>query len=391
MSLIGQRITVLGGGVAGLAVAVALARRGAQVTVMEQAEAIAEVGAGLQISPNGVAVLKALGLGEALAAVGTRAVAVTLRDGPTGEAVLRLDLARQKPSAEYLFLHRADLIALLAEAARGAGVRIRLLQKVETVTLGAHPPRLTTAQGAEIEVPLLIGADGLHSRTREALNGRVAPFFTHQVAWRALIPCEAGAEPVAQVFMGPGRHLVSYPLRGGRLRNIVAVEERHRWAEESWSATDDPLALRLAFEGFSGPVPGWLEQVEAVNLWGLFRHPVAARWHGHGAAILGDAAHPTLPFLAQGANMALEDAWVLAAMLAGHDSAEAAFAAYQQARAARVTRIVAAANANARNYHLKGPMRLAGHLALRLGGRIAPGLALSRFDWLYDFDVTATG
>ncbi|MDE3120952.1 MAG: FAD-dependent monooxygenase [Paracoccaceae bacterium] len=391
MSLIGQRITVLGGGVAGLAVAVALARRGAQVTVLEQAEAIAEVGAGLQISPNGVAVLKALGLGEALAAVGTRAVAVTLRDGPTGEAVLRLDLARQKPSAEYLFLHRADLIGLLAEAARGAGVKIRLLQKVETVTLGAHPPRLTTAQGAEIEVPLLIGADGLHSRTREALNGRVAPFFTHQVAWRALIPCEAGAEPVAQVFMGPGRHLVSYPLRGGQLRNIVAVEERHRWAEESWSATDDPLALRLAFGGFSGPVPGWLEQVETVNLWGLFRHPVATRWHGHDAAILGDAAHPTLPFLAQGANMALEDAWVLAAMLAGHDSAEAAFAAYQQARAARVTRIVAAANANARNYHLKGPMRLAGQLALRLGGRIAPGLALSRFDWLYDFDVTATG
>lgn len=390
MSLIGQRITVLGGGVAGLAVAVALARRGAQVTVLEQAEAIAEVGAGLQISPNGVAVLKALGLGEALAAVGTRAVAVTLRDGPTGEAVLRLDLARQKPSAEYLFLHRADLIGLLAEAARGAGVRIRLLQKVETVTLGAHPPRLTTAQGAEIEVPLLIGADGLHSRTREALNGRVAPFFTHQVAWRALIPCEAGAEPVAQVFMGPGRHLVSYPLRGGRLRNIVAVEERHRWAEESWSATDDPLALRLAFEGFSGPVPGWLEQVEAVNLWGLFRHPVAARWHGHGAAILGDAAHPTLPFLAQGANMALEDAWVLAAMLAAQDSAEAAFAAYQLARRDRVTRIVAAANANARNYHLKGPMRLAGHLALRLSGRLAPGLALSRFDWLYDFDVTAT-
>lgn len=190
--------------------------------------------------------------------------------------------------------------------------------------------------------------------------------------------------------MGPGRHLVSYPLRGGRLRNIVAVEERHRWAEESWSATDDPLALRLAFEGFSGPVPGWLEQVEAVNLWGLFRHPVAARWHGHGAAILGDAAHPTLPFLAQGANMALEDAWVLAAMLAAQDSAEAAFAAYQLARRDRVTRIVAAANANARNYHLKGPMRLAGHLALRLSGRLAPGLALSRFDWLYDFDVTAT-
>jgi salicylate hydroxylase len=391
MSLIGQQITVLGAGVAGLAVATALARRGAQVSVLEQAEAIREVGAGLQISPNGAAVLNALGLAEAMERAGTRAAAVELRDGPSGASVLRLDLARLKPGAEYIFLHRADLIAMLADAARASGVQIRLLQRVEAVALGEHPPRLSTTQGAEAEAPILIGADGLHSQVRAALNGRVAPFFTHQVAWRALIPGELGAAPVAQVFMGPGRHLVSYPLRGGALRNIVAVEERHRWAEESWSATDDPLALRVAFEGFAAPVPGWLEQVAEVNLWGLFRHPVAARWWGHGAAVLGDAAHPTLPFLAQGANMALEDAWVLAAALAGHDTAEAAFAAYQQARQGRVTRIVAAANANARNYHLKGAMRQIGHLGLRLGGLLAPGLALSRFDWLYDFDVTQGG
>lgn len=388
MSLIGQKITVLGAGVAGLAVATALARHGAQVTVLEQAEAIREVGAGLQISPNGAAVLKALGVGETMARAGTRAAAVELRDGPSGASVLRLDLTRLKPGAEYVFLHRADLIDMLAEAARTSGVQIRLLQQVESVVLGEHPPRLSTAQGAEIEASLLIGADGLHSQVRAALNGRVAPFFTHQVAWRALIPAEPDAAPVAQVFMGPGRHLVSYPLSGGALRNIVAVEERHRWAEESWSAMDDPLALRVAFEGFAGPVPGWLDQVTEVNLWGLFRHPVAAHWWGHGAAILGDAAHPTLPFLAQGANIALEDAWVLAAMLAGHDSAEAAFTAYQQARHDRATRIVAAANANARNYHLKGAARQIGHFGLRLGGLVAPGLALSRFGWLYDFDVT---
>ncbi len=391
MSLIGQKITVLGAGVAGLAVATALAKRGALVTVLEQAEAIREIGAGLQISPNGVAVLKALGLGAELARLGERAAAVALRDGLTGTAVLRLDLAKLKPGAEYHFLHRADLIDMLAAAAREAGAQIRLLQQIETVTLGDHPPRLATAQGAQLEAPLLIGADGLHSKVRAALNGRVAPFFTHQVAWRALIPAEPGAAPVTQVFMGPGRHLVSYPLRGGTLRNIVAVEERHRWAEESWTAEDDPLALRLAFENFAAPVAGWLEQVEKVHLWGLFRHPVAARWSGHGAAILGDAAHPTLPFLAQGANMALEDAWVLAAALAAHDSPAAGFAAFQQARQGRVTKIVAAANANARNYHLRGPAKLVGHLGLRLGGMLAPGLALSRFDWLYDFDATKGG
>ncbi len=135
--------------------------------------------------------------------------------------------------------------------------------------------------------------------------------------------------------MGPGRHLVSYPLRGGNLRNIVAVEERNRWAEESWSLRDDPMDLRLAFEGFSPRVRGWLDQVQDVHLWGLFRHPVAATWTRllpRGAvAILGDAAHPTLPFLAQGAAMGLEDAWVLADRLS-RLPLDQALAAYQAPR-----------------------------------------------------------
>jgi salicylate hydroxylase len=249
-----------------------------------------------------------------------------------------------------------------------------------------------TAQGAELSPSLLIGADGLKSVLHAALNGAGTPAFTHQVAWRALIPCEAGAPPVAEVHMGPGRHLVSYPLRGGTLRNIVAIEERRIWADEGWSIRDDPLELRLAFQGFSHRVQGWLEQVEDVWLWGLFRHPVARHWQralpGGAVAILGDAAHPTLPFLAQGANMALEDAWVLAASLAGHDTPAAALAAFQAARAPRCTRIVAAASRNARAYHLSGPLREAAHLGLRLGGWLAPGLALSRLDWLYRHDVT---
>ncbi len=386
--LIGQRITVLGAGIAGLTVAIALARRGAQVTVLEQAEAIREVGAGLQISPNGATVLKALGLGDELTRIGTRAAGVVLYDGLGGGPVLRMDLIRQRPDQPYVFVHRADLIEMLANAARASGVQVRLLQQVTEVTLGDHPPRLKTAQGALSEAPLLVGADGLHSPVRAALNGRVAPFFTRQVAWRALIPCGPNEPRVAEVFMGPGRHLVSYPLRHGALRNIVAVEERHRWADESWSATDDPLALGLAFQAFCPRVRGWLDQVQAVNIWGLFRHPVAARWHGHGAVILGDAAHPTLPFLAQGANMALEDAWVLAAQLAAHDSAEAAFASYQRAREARVARIVEAATANARNYHLRGAIRPMAHLALRVAGTLAPDFALRRFDWIYDHDVT---
>ena len=396
MSLIGQSVTVLGAGVAGLAVARALALRGAQVTVLEQADAVREVGAGLQISPNGAAVLRALGLGEALEAASTRAVAVELRDGPSGDLVTRLDVAGaagKQVGGGYHFAHRADLIALLLAGAREAGVELRLLQKIDTVDLSGARPGWRNAQGGMGEASLLIGADGLHSKVRVALTGKVAPFFTHQVAWRALIPEVPGVENVAEVHMAPGRHLVSYPLRGGTMRNIVAVEERRSWVEEGWSLRDDTMDMKLAFAGFSPRVRGWLEQVDDVWLWGLFRHPVAKHWFAvrdQGAAvILGDAAHPTLPFLAQGACMALEDAWVLAESLATHDGLAAGLAAYQAARAPRCGRIVAAANTNARVYHLSGLARGVAHLGLRLGSVVAPGAALKRFDWLYKHDVTA--
>lgn len=389
MGLNGQKIVVVGAGIGGLAAALCLRRRGAEVTVLEQAASIREVGAGLQISPNGVAVLRALGLEDRLAQGAVRGAAVVLRDHATAREVLRLDLTSLAPSQAYYFVHRADLIDLLAEAARDAGVQVRLLQQVERVQTDGGTV-LHMANGAGISGDLVVGAEGLHSRARVALNGADAPFFTGQVAWRAVVPNDAGLGPEAQVFMGPGCHLVCYPLRGGALVNLVAVQKRDAWAEEGWHHFDDPANLRAAFAGFQGQARDLLAQVEEVRLWGLFRHGVATNWRGPGLALLGDAAHPTLPFMAQGANMALEDAWVLADSVDRLGVGEAGLAAYQGARRDRVVRVVAAANGNAWKYHLRpGAFRTAAHWALRLGGKVAPGRMLHRYDWIYGVDVTA--
>lgn len=382
-------ITVIGGGIGGLTCALALRQRGAQVTVLEQAEAITEVGAGIQVSPNGLRVIEALGLGDGLAAASVQARAVSLRNGSTGAEVARLDLTRLPSEQRYFFVHRADLVDLLSAAARAQGVCIRLLQRVDTVTPGERP-RIRLATGDFRDTDLAIGADGIHSAVRPVLNAAQKPFFTGQVAWRCIVPNVTGHPAHARVHMGPGRHMVTYPLRDGSVLNVVAVEERSEWAAESWSQTDDADNLRKAFAGFDAEVHQILSQAESPGVWGLFRHPVAATWHGPGLAILGDSAHPTLPFLAQGANMAMEDAWVLADSLASAPDLQTGLASYQQRRRARVTRVIDAASKNARNYHLSpGPFRFVAHTALGLLSRVSPGQMLGRFDWLYGHDVTA--
>lgn len=378
-----KNAVVIGGGIGGLAVATALAQRGVSVTLTEQAPEITEVGAGLQVSPNGVAVLRALGIAQGLQRVGAvQAQAVVLEDYKRGRQVARFDLTRLRDQ-QYFFMHRADLVALLARAAREANVSMEFGRRAVEVVPG-DISEVRFEDGGMLRAECVVCADGLHSVGRSVINGATTPQFTGQVAWRALVQADS-PQPQAEVTMGPGRHIVRYPLRDSTLMNIVAVEERTSWAEEGWQHKDDPENLRAAFRDFGGPVADLLEKVQEVHLWGLFRHPVAETWVRDGTALLGDAAHPTLPFLAQGANMALEDAWILAQVAARGDD----FRVYQQLRRTRTARIVQVASGNARKYHLRpGPVRWAAHRALALGSTLAPGAMMGQFDWLYGHDVT---
>ncbi|WP_373635502.1 FAD-dependent monooxygenase [Yoonia sp. SS1-5] len=377
----GRKIAVIGGGLGGLTAALAFARQGAEVSVYEQAAALTEVGAGIQITPNGARALDALGLADALSAKGLRAQAVMPMDGLSGATIARFDLTAQVPA--YRFFHRAALIGILADACVAAGVKVHLNSRVTDY----RPDGGFDVAGRTVKPDLTIGADGVQSVLRGRLNGAAQPFFTGQVAWRAIID-QPDAPPEARIWMFPGRHIVTYPLSEGRL-NIVAVQERDQWADEGWHHADDPAHLRSAFADCCDPLGAILAKVDTVGLWGLFRHPVALNWYQGTCAILGDAAHPTLPFLAQGANLAVEDAYQLARATDAAADLGAGLAAYQAARKGRVTRAINAANANARNYHLGGVRRIVAHGGLRLIGRAAPGAFLGRLGWLYDFDVTA--
>lgn len=368
----GQDVTLLGAGIGGMAAAVALAQQGARVRVIEQAPALTEVGAGLQISPNGMVVLERLGVTPEGA---VRSEGTELRDGRAGRLVLRLGPPAAGPT---WYFHRADLLARLAARAQALGVTVDLGR--EAVALDAAAGQVTFADGSSETAQVLIGADGGRGVSRAAVNGVTGARFTGQVAWRALVPGQ-GEPAVAQLWMGPGRHVVIYPLRGGALLNIVAVEERRDWTDESWRREGDPEELRARFAGFGGAVRAALSRVETAHLWALHLHPVAERWHRGRAVLLGDAAHPTLPFLAQGACLALEDAWTLAACLGDGGG----FARYESLRKARATAVVAEAGRNAWRFHLRSPLRQVAQMALRLGG---PALAPD-FGWIWNHDVTA--
>lgn len=386
------KYTIIGAGIGGLAAAIALAQKGATVTLFEQAKVLGEVGAGLQISPNGVAVLKSFGLYDAAAKLANCPDAIVLRDY-RGASVTRMELGQnavRRFGNPYWQFHRADLLSVLAKGALDAGVDIKFNHKVANITRNGAGALIEFEEQESQLVDCLIAADGVRSKTRSAVFDGHEATFTGQVAWRGLVSADKlpagmfGNE--TQVFMGKGRHLVAYPLRGGSMINFVAVEERKDWTDEGWNIPDDPANLRAAFSGWCQPVETLLAAVDHTFLWGLFSHPVLAKWSDGQVALLGDACHPMLPFLAQGAVMGLEDGWVLADALEKADDIPTGLRAYEDRRKDRATRVQKSAAKNAWAYHLRMPVfRDVAHAIIK---KTSPDRLLGKFDWLYGHDVT---
>ena len=375
-------VQVVGGGIGGVTAALALARRGREVTVFEQADAFSEVGAGLQLGPNAMRVLGALGLDDLLAPHLAMPQEIVLRDGRSGRPIARVPMgeaARQRYGAPYAQVHRADLLEVVLRAAERQGVRFETGRRLLP---------------GDTDAPLTVAADGVRSQFRARLNPGAQARFAGHVAWRALVPPDAaqGLSSDTHVFLGPERHLVAYALRGGTVWNVVAVEARDTAADESWTRDHDPAPLRAAFGGWCADVTRLLEAVETAYLWGLFGHPELARWQDGQTVLLGDACHPMLPFLAQGAAMAIEDAWVLASCLERAETQAAALARYEALRKPRATRVQAASSANAWRYHMAHPLlRLGRNTTLRIMQTVDPRALLRGLDWLYGEDVIAGG
>jgi salicylate hydroxylase len=392
-----MRIIIAGAGIGGLATALAAAHFGHEVIVLERATALAPVGAGIQLPPNAMRVFAALGLSSALEARSFRPTAIETRMGQSGREVFRVPLAADQWGAPYLHIHRADYIAVLAEAlSTRVPDALRLGQTVESYHQTDAGVTVHLSGGDTVSGDIFIGADGIRSTVREQMLGPDRPRFTGNVAWRAVVPKTRLShlpDPTACAWFGDGRHAVTYYLGEDRV-NFVGVVEREDWQVESWTERGDLSELRADFAGWHPVIADILDAVdpEALYRWALFDRAPLARWTDGRVALLGDAAHPMLPFLAQGAAMAVEDAWVLASQLSDTESIGSALQAYQAERLPRTTQAQAASRANMKTFHKRGQLaKIAGYGPMWLGGRLAPAVVRGRFDWLYGTDVTQTG
>ena len=385
----GPRIAIVGAGIGGLTAALALAGEADEITIFERRTGFGETGAGIQLSPNASRVLVGLGLEGAIRRIGTRPDRIVVRGLRHGREIGTVGLAgaEERFGAPYLHVARSDLHTALLDAVRmHPNLRLRVGRGLASVADGNDRIELgleTNAGGRETAgADLLVGADGVRSRTR-ALLGDTRPLrYSGLAAYRAVVAAENVPESLARdggLWLGPGRHVVHYPIGGGRLVNIVAVTPR-RDTVEDWSAPAELRVLQGALGRMADPLARLVEAPGTWTAWSLLDLP-ARRMASGRAALLGDAAHPTLPFLAQGGALAIEDAAVLADAVRSHRAdLRAALATYANARIGRVTRAQSAARRSGRAYHASGPVALVRN---RVIAHLGPTGMLDRQAWLY--------
>lgn len=388
------KVLIAGGGIGGLAAAIALLKRGFDVEVYEQAGEMREIGAGIQISPNGNRALQSLGVFEALRKLSCNADAKEIRVWNTGKTWKLFDLgaaAVAKYGFPYMTVFRPDLLCVLGDVVR------RL--KPDAIELGARSlgmsqdadgVTLELADGRKVRGDLLIGADGVHTKIRPVLFGADPTLFSGMVAWRTLIPMDALPErfqrSVAVNWVGPGGHIVHYPIQGGKLMNFVGTLEGSAWPSAPWNAPATREDCVAAFAGWHEDIHTMLQYAPSVTKWALCGRRFLDTWTQGRATLLGDACHPTLPFLAQGAVHTLEDAVVLARCLEKYADVPTALRRYDEVRRPRAHRMVSGAADNTSRFH--NPALALPEEAEAFISREWQSQAISdRYDWLFTYDA----
>lgn len=388
-------VAISGAGLGGLVTALAMHQRGFRPVIYEQAPALSEVGAGVQLSANAVRVLFDLGLEEELLAVASLPGGKQVRLWNTGEAWKLFDLGSESEKRygyPYLMMHRADLHEVLRSALdERAPDSLRLDHRLVDIHEADDRVRLRFADDRRSEADVLVGADGVHSVVRNHLFGDDRPTFTGCVAWRGVVRSDDLPERLVGTmgtnWIGPHGHVIHYPLRGGQLVNFVGIVERDDWDVESWNTRGTTEECAADFAGWHPDVLTLIHAIEVPMKWALMLRRTLPTWSSGRSVLLGDACHPTLPFLAQGACMAIEDGLVLARALEHHPDAPSAFAAYEAARVPRATAVVDGSAANLSRFHnpiLADPLVAPDYVAAEWAG---PRVE-DRYDWLFRHDAT---
>ena len=389
-----KKALIAGGGIGGLAAAIALLQRGIDVEVFEQADELREFGAGIQISPTGNRALDALGVFQALQALSCNAAGKEIRLWNTGQTWTLFDLgdaAVRRYGYPYMTVFRPDLLRVLGDAVRRLKPdAVHLGARARTVTQDEQGVQLALADGRVVRGDLLVGADGVHSRVRPALFGSDEVLFSGMVAWRALIPMERLPErftrSVALNWIGPGGHVVHYPVQGGRVMNFVGTLEGNTWPGPPYSAAATREQCLAAFAGWHEDIQTLIGQAPAVTRWALCGRRFLDTWTQGRATLMGDACHPTLPFLAQGAVHTLEDAVVLARCLERFDNVPEALTRYDAVRRPRAYQMMRGAADNTARFH--NPALAQPDTAEAFVAREWQSKAISdRYDWLFTYDA----